>query len=189
MRMAIVVEGPTDIPAYRALIRRIRDGIDDIPAEHCGGRVKTKFVGFLRRFHANPARPVDKALVICDSDCHEPAELEEKLKSVLKASKFRETFPVHFFATKCMIETWLLADENAINTVAARRAKNPSVQPLQVSLEQARNAKDLFYRALSQADLRPVPRIYGEIAEAADLNRVAMRCRYFRHFMEIVLAC
>lgn len=189
MRLAIVVEGESDVYAYRALIRRIRNDIDDIPAEHCGGRVKTKFVGFLERFQANPARPVDKALVICDSDCQEPRSLENGLQSRLRASNFQETFPVHFFATKCMIEAWLLADEEAINRVATRRGKNRSIQPLQINLEQAREAKELFYRALSEANLRPVPIIYGEIAEAADLQRISERCSYFHQFAARVRAC
>lgn len=189
MRLAIVVEGESDVYAYRALIRRIRNDVDDIPAEQCRGPIKTKFVGFLERFQANPARPVDKALVICDSDRQEPTSLENGLQSRLRASNFQETFPVHFFATKCMIEAWLLADEEAINKVAARRGKDRTVRPVNVDLEQAREAKELFYRALSEANLRPVPLIYGEIAEAAELQRISERCPYFHQFAARVRAC
>jgi hypothetical protein len=73
---------------------------------------------------------VPKALVIHDSDCNDSRSVEDELNRILDQSTFREslTLAVHFYATRCMVETWLLADETAVNVVARKRGKAGSAQ-------------------------------------------------------------
>jgi hypothetical protein len=126
-----------------------------------------------------------------DSDCDAPRALEDELGRILDQSGFREklTLPVHFYATRCMVETWLLADENAVNTVARQRGKVPSAQAVPDPLEGTTNAKALFLRMLSQAQLPADPAVYAEVAATADIDRIKQRCPYFQHFIDCVHGC
>jgi len=134
---------------------------------------------------------VGKALVVRDSDCDDSQALEDKLGRVLDQSGFKEklTLPVHFYATRCMVETWLLADESAVDAVARNRGKNASAQPVGDPLEDRRDAKKLFLRMLSQAQLPADPAVYAEVAAAADIDRIKHRCPYFQHFIDCVHGC
>jgi hypothetical protein len=187
MNVGIVVEGPSDRATYPALMRRIRDDIGRPQARECGGRFKLKgaFPYFLKEFQRNPAWQIDVAFVIRDSDCKPPQRIEEDLRKALNDSRF--DFPVEFFATKCDLETWLLADENAINEVSRQRGKNRQVEPVQFQFE-SEKAKKLFQTQLSKANLRPVPDVYKEIATCIDLDQTAERCPSFRAFVSRIRA-
>jgi hypothetical protein len=191
MNIGIVVEGDRDRAAYPELIRKIRDDVEIILAEPCGSDIKLfeKFVGWLKHFEWHAEIPVKKALVIRDSDCSDPVVWESKMRQILERSHFVPSFPVHFCATKCKIETWLLADENAINHVARSRGKPGPVSKVTIPLESHTNAKELLQQVLSKARLPADPRVYQEIASAASIDRIAARCPYFQQFVDRVRAC
>jgi hypothetical protein len=153
--------------------------------------LRKKFVGLLDYFQSHPDYHVEKALVIRDSDCHNSQAMEDELFCILDQSGFREklTLPVHFYATRCMVETWLLADEAAVNKVACRRGKVPLARPVADPLEGATDAKKLFGRMLSQAQLPATPAVYAEVAAAADIDRIKQRCPYFQRFIDCVYGC
>jgi len=188
MILGIVVEGPSDAAAYSKLIPRIRPIIENVLSRPCGGKspLGQKFVGFLEEFQD---LTVEKALVIRDSDCRDPRIVEEKLELRLRESGYRPPFSVYFYATNCMLETWLLADESAVNRVAQNRAKPPRAQPIDGPLEGRRDAQALFHRMLSQAQLPADPAVYAEVATVADINLIQRRCPYFQHFVTRVLDC
>jgi hypothetical protein len=191
MNIGIVVEGERDAAAYPELIRKIRDDVGIVLPIVCGNDVKLmdKFVGWLKYFQWHSKAAVDKAIVIRDSDCSGAEIWEKKMNEIFEQSRFIPNFPVHFYATKCEIETWLLADENAINQVARNRAKQGSIPAVNIALESHRNAKELFQQVLSKARLPVDPKVYQEIASAANLERIASRCPYFQRFVENVRAC
>ena len=191
MNMGIVVEGERDGAAYPELIRKIRDDVEIVLAEPCGNdvRLMERFVGWLKHFQWHAEISVNKALVIRDSDCSDPVIWETKMGRIFGQSRFVPSFPVHFYATKCEIETWLLADENAINQVARNRGKQGSVSEVAIPLEAHRNAKQLFREVLSKARLPVDPKVYQEIASAASIDRIAARCPYFSQFADRVRAC
>jgi hypothetical protein len=147
------------------------------------------FVGWLKHFQWHAEISVDKALVIRDSDCTDPVVWESKMEQILAESHFVPSFQVHFHATKCEVETWLLADENAINHVARSRGKLGSVSKVTIPLESHRNAKELLQQVLSKVRLPADPKVYQEIASAASIDRIAARCPYFRQFADRVRAC
>jgi len=153
--------------------------------------VRRKFVGWLQNSQWHSGYNVGKALVVRDSDCRDPRAVEDELVRILDQKGFREklTLPVHFYATRCMVETLLLADENAVNAVARQRGKVPSAQPVPDPLEGMTNAKALFLRMLSQAQLPADPAVYAEVATAANINRIKQRCPYFQRFVDCVHAC
>jgi hypothetical protein len=190
MSISIVVEGSSDGATYPILMKKIRNDIGKPQVRECGGKsnLKNLFVGFLKEFQRNHAWQIHVAFVIRDSDCKPPQQIEEQLRKVLHQSGFAPRFRVEFFATKCQLETWLLADENAINQVSHLRGKNKQVAPITIQLESHEKAKELFHERLSIAELRPTTPIYEEIARAADIKRIASRCPNFRQFTEKVLA-
>jgi len=191
MNVGIVVEGDRDAEAYPELIRKIRDDIETILAKPCGGssELMKKFVGWLKHFQWHAQRSIDKAIVIVDTDCSNASALEDRLRHIYDQSRFHPGFPVHFHATKCEIETWLLADERAVSQVSRQRGKNKQVAAVPIRLESHRNAKGLFHRILSEGNLPATPRVYREIASAADVERIAARCPSFQNFAKKVRAC
>ncbi len=188
MVFGIVVEGIRDVAAYSEFIPRIRPLIRRVIARPCGGKspVKHKFVGYLEEFEA---LSVEKALVIRDSDCRDPREIESMLEQRLHESNYQPPFPVHFYATHCMLETWLLADEAAVNQVARDRSKRARAQRIEDPLEGRRNSRQLFNRMLSQARLPADPVVYAQVASLADVDLIQRRCPYFRQFATFVHGC
>jgi len=87
------------------------------------------------------------------------------------------------------VETWLRADENAVNEVARKRGKSGSAQPVHDPLEGRTDAKKLFRRMLWQAQLPADPLVYAEVALAADLDCIGRRCPYLLRFIECVNGC
>jgi len=196
MVLGIIVEGDADAQAYTALIPRIRrDEVTVIP-EPCGGaaRLRKRFVDRLKR--CEYIHHVDKALVIRDSDCRGPKVVEDELEQELRHSGFKPSFPVHFYAPNCTLDTWLLADEAAVKQVAQDRQRNQGglpkivrIKPLTGPLEGGKNAKTLFRQMLYQAGLPATAPVYAEVSAVASIDRIAQRCPYFQLFVECVHAC
>ena len=163
--------------------------IGRLQVRECGGkyRLKNTFLGFLKEFQRNHAWQINVAFVIRDSDCKPPQEIEEQLRRVLHESGFAH-FPVEFFATKCQLETWLLADENAINQVSQHRGKNKQVGSVEFQFETDNSAKNRFLEQLSKASLPATPQVYKQIADVADISRIAARCPSFQQFIRRVRA-
>ncbi len=191
MTIGIVVEGQTDVNVYSTLIHRIRPDVNRVIPKPCGGAsgVRQQMVGWLKNFQWHAGHNVEKALIIRDSDCRDPEAVEDELAHTLSQSRFQATFPVHFYATKCELEAWLLADANAVNAVAQRRQKAPAAKSVAGVLERIRDAKERFLGMLSQARLPADPAVYLEVAATVNLERVQERCPYFQQFVERVHAC
>jgi len=185
----IVVEGPRDSAVYPAIIRKIRPDVEQVVPRPCGGvpALPKKFVGWLKHFQYQ--HRIDKALVIRDSGGKDPQANEADLNDRLNQSGFKPRFPVHFYATRCMVETWLLADEQAVSMVALARGRRSSVKPVNKRLEEIMDPKPLLLEMLSQARLPADDKVYEEIASAADLDKIAERCPYFADFRKHVHAC
>jgi hypothetical protein len=185
----IGVEGPRDGAVYPVIIRKLRPDITDVVARPCGGvpALHAKFVGWLKHFQYQQL--IDKALVIRDSGGKDPKVAEEALKDRLDRSGFKPMFPVHFYATRCMVETWLLADERAVSKVALARGRTRSIKASNTRLEEVMDPKPLFLAMLSQADLPADDKVYEEIASAADLDRISQRCPRFAEFSKHVHSC
>jgi len=186
MNAGLVVEGATDEAAYRVLVHRIRNNVAVLQVRPCGGksRLKNGFVGYLKEFQRNNAWQINVAFVVRDSDCHPSQQIEQQLRDVLNASGFEPEFRVEFFATPCMLESWLISDLEAIRTVAASRdaRAEADLQHLLITPQQSANDDDAFNRVLIQLRLPATPAVYSEIAAGVDFTLVKQRCGYFREF-------
>lgn len=186
MNLGLIVEGPTDVAAFPHWIRKIRNDVSTLQTRHCTRKVKTKFCGFLKEFAGNPAWQIQKAIVIADSDCNPPNVIEGSLNKRLEGSM--PQFPVHIIAIRCKLETWLLADENAINKVAQVRGKPHRIERLEGSVE-TRDADRRFRLALATVGLPADEAVYSLVAELSDIDRIRHRCPQFREFERMVRAC
>jgi hypothetical protein len=191
MIFRIVVESHRDAAVYSALIRRVRNDVEEVLSRPCGGvsGVRKKFPGFLKEFQWHANRRVDKALIVRDSDCGDPHSAEQALADILQRSGFTPTFPCHFYATKCEVETWLLADEAAVNRVASKRGRTARARRVVGPLEGIRDAKEHFGRMLSEADLLADDAVYSEVAAQASIERIAQCCSGFQRFIHFVRKC
>jgi hypothetical protein len=187
----IIVESGRDTAVYSTLIRRIRSDIERVVSEPCGGvvAVRRKFVGLLKHFQWNSGYTIHKAFVIRDADRKEAQLAEKELADILKQQGFSPSFPVHFFATRRMVETWLLADAGAVSEVAKQRGKTCSIRSVRDPLEEIADAKSNFQAMLSQARLPDDQKVYEEVASLANLDLIGQRCPYFQEFVKRVNAC
>lgn len=194
MNFGIVVEDLRDAEAYSELIRKIHNDVQEIVSHPCHGNstLKKQFLNGLERFKwyaPNSPYAINKALVIVDSDCSDAHAWEAVLAQFYQQARLAPGFPVHFHATKCELETWLLADENAINQASQARGKNRHLGPANIQFETYRDAKELFQRRLSEAKLPDTPQVYKEIASFVDIHRIGARCPLFQQFINKVRAC
>jgi hypothetical protein len=191
MNIGLIVEGFDDYETYPVLVRKSRRDIGRIHIRECGGlrKLKTKFVYFLKEFQSNPAYQIKKAIVIRDSDCSDAHRLEQELHEILQQSGFEPTFSVHFHATRCKLESLLLADEEAIPLVARNRDKVARVSTDVITLESLKAADDVLSKRLFEANLPADAKVFAEIAEVSDLDKIVSRCPHFQDFMEKTNAC
>jgi uncharacterized protein DUF4276 len=179
----LIVEGTYDAAAITEWIRKCFESDIDVRARLCAqkGSLMKKFAGYLSGFHwDNHGGPVDKAFVIRDADGKDPQELINIMKS--RIADRLPIFPVEFLVIIQELETWLLADENAIAQVIGTR-----VPEIHRHLEEIRNAKEYFRRILSDAGVVYTAEVARKIAAASDLEKLAYRCPGFRTFHQAVL--
>jgi len=192
MNVGIVVEGAADGSAYPELVRRIRNDLDPCQIRECNGksRLKNRFVNFLREFERNHAWQIDAAFVILDSDCNPSQPIEARLRDILNASGFAPEFPVEFFATSCMLESWLLSDLDAIRTVAVQRGHVAGLLPPSIQIANAPSAADkvVFIQVLSHFGLPATPPVYREVATLTNFTMIRNRCSYFGEFTKRTIA-
>jgi hypothetical protein len=189
MNVGIIVEGGDDVATYPILIKRIDPRVRKVYARECGSRqkLKDKFVVYLKEFSLNPAAfDITRVVVIRDSDCNDPVPIEHELQAILAHSRLRVAFPVAFHATKCKLESWLLADERAINRISYRRGGPGGMSQIGLNLEVHKDTDDLYRATLSNVRLQDTSAVMREIAEQADINIIAQRCPYFREFIQKV---
>jgi len=186
----IVVEGDYDGGVFVEIIKKICPEADDTRVLQAGGsaQVMKKFPGLLRGLEhvTRQGGPVEKALVIRDADCKDPAEIEAKMQKSAEGRRFSFPAGVSFHVVKQEMETWLLADADAINRVAESRCKRPIARVLD-RLEELQDAKGKLMATLSQSGLNYTAAVCREIAKEIDLAKLRTRCPSFQAFEQKVL--
>ncbi len=187
----IVVEGPSDTAVYEEFIRKIcSTDVEIIPRLARGvSDLMKHFPNFLRDLeYIKQGRPVDKALVIRDSGRRDPASVEQEMADRIEGSTFSFSNGIQFHAVRKEMETWLLADVEAINSVALSRGGR-RVTPIQETLEDIVDPKERLIRLLSAAGLPYDFGVCREIARQANVETLRYRCPSFRSFKQKVIDC
>jgi hypothetical protein len=86
------------------------------------------------------------------------------------------------------METWLLADANAVSSIAQSKGGR-RIPETQGTLEEILNPKQKLTEVLSRAGLNYLPNVCGEIARETRLNVLRYRCPSFISFERKVLDC
>ncbi|MEW6675853.1 MAG: DUF4276 family protein [Nitrospirota bacterium] len=185
----IVAEGNYDEAALIELIKKcLSENIEVIP-RRCGGkdRLMNKFPAYLESFrYANQGQNVDKALVIRDADAKDPNELLERMKNKIAGRNY--PFEVKFIPIVQELETWLLADENAISKVTGTRSGR-TVSRINKNIESILDPKGRLQNILSAAGVPYTPVVAQEITRELNISTVEYRCPGFKEFRQAVIDC
>ena len=187
----IIVEGAFDRAVFVELIRKIREDALPVHSRDCGGlpKLKKNFPALLGTLeNAHNGNPVDRALVIRDSDGGDPAALEEGLRGRVEGKEFAFRYGVRFYAVSQKMETLLLADADAINRVAQARGvfRRKATRP-QMDLETIPNPKEHVLDLFSLAGLLYTAEACGEVAADADLDLIRRYCPSIENFISKVV--
>lgn len=185
------MEGPYDVAVYQELLRKITPTLGRIVPRPAGGvpSLLRLLLGLLRDLeNAVNGKPVDKVLVIRDTNGKDAAQLEKDLADRIHGQSFAFAHGIQFHAIRRTVETWLLADAVAINEVAAARGGRP-ISEVHGEVEEIEDPKDRFVRLLSVAGLPFDSAVCREIAAHARLEVLRYRCPSFRSFEEKAKDC
>lgn len=181
----IVVEGNYDAAALTEIIKKCLSSEIEIITRLCGGkdRLMKSFRGFLDSFqYENKGSPVDKALVIRDASGRDPNELLEKMRSRIAGRNY--TFDVKFIIIVQELETWLLADEDAVSRVTGK-----TISRVNEDLQSIIQPKEKLKKILSDGRVAYTAEVAKEIARESDLTKIEYRCLSFKKFRQDVIDC
>jgi hypothetical protein len=186
----LIVEGFYDEGVYGEFVRKVVPLVE-VFFRRCGGvaQLMKRFPVLLRDLeHFRQGRPVDKALVIRDWRGPDVDSCEQRLMQKVEGKNFAFPRGVQFCGVRQEMEAWLLADVNAINSVARDRGGR-TVSPVQGEIEEIGNPKERLTQLLSEARLPYDAEVCREIAQRADIETLRRRCPSFRSFERKVLDC
>jgi len=177
----LVVESLSDRGALETLIRRLVTGSEVEVITRLAGdkkRLMKNFAGLLESFRwAKQGSPVDKALVIRDSNGEDPAGVLAKMQATL-ATRGSYGFPVQPLVIVQALEALFLADERAIHSLTSKK------QTLIRDPEAVSGPKEVLKARLSTARVIYTSKVAQILAEKISTEKVARRCPAFRLFSD-----
>lgn len=188
----IVIEGSFDEAVYPVFVRKIANNDVTIYTRPCGGvsKLMEKFAALLQELqHVQQGTAVEKALVIRDSNGKSLSDLHNTFQEKIANREFSFPHGVHFCITRREMETWLLADEQAIHDVVFRRSGRDISGVVNGALEDIVDPKDRLIRMLSGAKVPYDPAVCRELAQETRLEQLRYRCPSFRSFEDKVSNC
>lgn len=177
----IVVEGVYDEQVIAALVEKIFPQNCRCLCRPTGGKpnLMKKFPGFLEEFRFNA---VDKALVVRDADRKLVDQLRDRMEERVRGRSY--PFALKFCVIKEEMETWLLADEQAISKVVGE-----NIPRVSEDLENIKKPKEKLTQILSRPKVNYTPEVARKIAAEAEPDTIEYRCPGFRVFRQSVLEC
>ena len=124
-------------------------------------------------------RSCEKVIILGDADCNEEGE-RERLQRIygLLPEGLRER--VHICIVVHELESWLLADENAISKVIGKNVK-PVENP-----ESIHDAKEYLEELFEEAGEKYLTKFGGEIAKHVNVEKLREKCASFADFKRMV---
>lgn len=180
----LVVEGPYDEKALAEIIRKcVQTDIEFVVRLIATkGKFTRIFRASLEEFrYVNQGANVDRAFVIRDANHKNAEELIRNMRARIANRNY--TFPVRFHVIVRELETWLLADEEAISRVTRARSGR-TVTRVQEDLESIKDSKERLKRRLGGAGVVYTPEVARQIAAASNLETIQYRCPGFGQFRQ-----
>lgn len=188
----LIVEGIYDEAALPEYVRALEPATTFIKVFACGGstRLIQKCPGYLDALQYQfQGGPVEKALVVVDSNGQNPVTLAAQIQSRIAGRRYIFPRGVEVCVAVKELEAWLLGDINAINTIPSSGGAGRTTLPLAQSPETLHDSKGELQRRLRSRGVSYTPEVARRIAAAADLGVLAGRCRSFADFRQKVLDC
>jgi hypothetical protein len=184
-RYGLVVEGPYDTPVFETLVRRLNGPDASFSVREANGHsglmklLPTYLKSFEMAFEGNAA---ERVFIIRDADMKEPQRIISDIRAVIGARTF--SFPYDISVPVKEMETWLLSDVDAMNSVARNR-NGRAIGFLPGDLETMQQAKEKLRIRLAEAKLQYTPAVCAEIAAHINFDTLRYRCRSFRQFSDL----
>jgi 5S rRNA maturation endonuclease (ribonuclease M5) len=178
-KIGLIVEGESDKRTLEKIFTKI--GINAEFRVISGGfpvRKINVLASMLRNSGCN------KVIVLKDTECKPKDEMYEELKD-----KIRELEEVEICFVQCALESWLLADEKAIESLISEKMKrsvkvknfsNPEFIP-----KPKDEMNEIFRKAGVRIKYNEIVHA-PEIASRADINKWEEKCESFKEMMEKV---
>ena len=187
MKIALLVEGPSDKEAFPILVKKILgEGTSVIPRvlRGRGNVLNAQKVCSVAQFLLQRSPDVSKIIVCVDSECTPADQTEREIGEIEKLVNARiQGCPVRYIAVIHALEGWLLADAHAITEYLGRGAKAKIPKRAASNCRPKEVMKQVFRKA-SKGYL--APRDAPQIAEKIDIDKIVDRNRSFAHFRELV---
>jgi len=185
MTFAVLAEDKSDVAALQILVKRIsgnpRLGVLGRGFGGCG-KLRQKVCSHM----ADYARRGASRFIVChDSDGNDPSELKEKIEAIIRVGRL--TACRHSIVVPVQeLESWIIADEKAIQTVIAQLSIGSVKHP-----ESLINPKEWLESKSRVRHSRPryIPSIHNkEVVRHTDLEKLARKCPSFIPLREFVRA-
>ena len=185
----LIVEGEADEQVFQHLVKKVNSPDAAIYCRVCGGveRLMKEFPALLQTFeYAHHGEPVDGALVIRDCDNKTVIDVVNRMQEKLGNRTYRFPRGVELCVIKRKLDSWLLADENALNTVSQSR-RGRMIARVNESVEDITHPKERLQRLLSDAKINYTSAVLGEIAAKISLEHLEYRVPSFTPFKKSIL--
>jgi hypothetical protein len=127
--------------------------------------------------------PLDCVAVIVDANGSPAGVRAQRLRDKTGNRRYKFGIPIYHAIVR-QIETWLLGDPEAINDAAGRHI------PIVAAPEMLVDPKRHLIQVLKNHGAKAYDRKFvREVAEIADINRIAERCPGFRDFVQKLRDC
>jgi len=127
-------------------------------------------------------RSCEKVLILGDADCDERKE-RERLQRIYEHLPEGLRGRVHICIIVHELESWLLADENAISK---RLGKNVRAVPNPESIHDAKEYLEELFEEFEEAGEKYLTKFGGEIAKYVDVEKLGEKCASFADFERMV---
>lgn len=117
-----------------------------------------------------------------DADRKDPVQMRAQMQAMIANRRY--PFAPKFAVIVQELETWLVADHEAVSVVTGRE-----MTPVPDPIEGMDSPKERLRGILSGAGIVYTAEVARKIAAAANIGRLANRCQAFRAFCQDVADC
>lgn len=187
MKIALLVEGPSDEKTLRILVQKILGEPISIVTRVMRGRGNLLNERKVRAVILNNILPdhpeVAKIIVCVDFECTPEDEAQEEVGKIEKIVKSGMKSPIYFIPVIHALEGWLLADPDRIKEYLGQRA-NVKISP---SATLDCNPKEIMKDIFRQNERQFLPTLDNpRIAERINIGKIVEKNKSFTHFQDKV---
>lgn len=186
----LIAAGNYDVAVLETLLKRLRPDLHRVAVRKCINdyRVTTTVATRISELaRANDGNSVDKVIVV--RDVHRSTIQRELQKLRDSVDPHHYQFPIEFAVVMPEIESWLLADHEALSTVTRERGVATVFPAPDRSPESLPSPKERLLQSLAQAKVPYTEAVAVRIAELASLTRIEQLCTSFSMFKRAAEHC